>query len=160
VVVRRTFAPSKRRAPVRGRLTLRLSQSPVVEFRHGLFRGVDNVRLDVGNLRRTSCSWRCLVLTTYDEQWYWFEGSDRLAALHSALEDERSTALRARVMGTEDQSKARLSPEGSDERAYWATGNYDPERYYRETRGWSPEYRDYVRDAYGDLDTYESNHPD
>lgn len=43
---------------------------------------------------------------------------------------------------------------------YWATGNYDPERYYRETRGWSEEYRDYVRDAYGDLDTYEANKPD
>lgn len=49
--------------------------------------------------------------------------------------------------------------EGS-ERSYWATRTYDPARYYAETRGWSPEFRDYVRDAYGDLDTYESNHPD
>lgn len=43
---------------------------------------------------------------------------------------------------------------------YWATGNYDPERYYAATHGWSKEQRDYVRDAYGDLDTYESNRPD
>lgn len=43
---------------------------------------------------------------------------------------------------------------------YWATGTYDPERYYRETRGWSPAYRDYVKDAYGDLDTYNANKPD
>jgi hypothetical protein len=43
---------------------------------------------------------------------------------------------------------------------YWATGTYDPQRYYSETRGWSVEYRDYIRDAYGDLDTYEANHPD
>lgn len=42
---------------------------------------------------------------------------------------------------------------------YWGTGNYDPERYFRETHGWSKDQRDYVRDAYGDLDTYESNRP-
>lgn len=55
-------------------------------------------------------------------------------------------------------------PTGADNRDagpdYWATGTYDPDRYYRETRGWSKEYRDYVKDAYGDLDTYESNKPD
>lgn len=47
-----------------------------------------------------------------------------------------------------------------ERRDYWATGNYDPERYYRETRHMSSGYREYVRDAYGDLDTYESNMPD
>jgi hypothetical protein len=125
-----------------------------------VFHGTDNVRLDVGNLRRTSCSWGSLVLTTYDEQWYWFEGSDRLAALHSALEDERPAAIRAYFEGAKEQSNPRLSRESRNDRTYWATGNYDPERYYRETSGWSREYRDYVRDAYGDLDTYESNRPD
>jgi len=43
---------------------------------------------------------------------------------------------------------------------YWATGNYDPQRYYAATRGWSKEFREYVKDAYGSLDRYESNHPD
>lgn len=47
-----------------------------------------------------------------------------------------------------------------DDSPYWATGTYDPERYYRETKGWSVHDREYIRGAYGDLDTYESNRPD
>lgn len=50
--------------------------------------------------------------------------------------------------------------EDGDGPAYWATGNYDPVRYYAETRGITPEYQNYVREAYGDLDMCESNKPD
>lgn len=73
---------------------------------------------------------------------------------------KKAEAAHARESAT---SVVPASPPGSsrsDGPVYWATGTYDPERYYRETRGWSPEFKNYVRDAYGDLDTYESNHPD
>lgn len=69
------------------------------------------------------------------------------------------------VIGFQDRGDAHPSvrPGGDhrdSERTYWATGNYDPERYYRETGSWSREFRNYVKDSYGDLDTYNSNHPD
>lgn len=43
---------------------------------------------------------------------------------------------------------------------YWATGTYDPERYGQFVRDNSPAFRQYVKDAYGSLDAYESNKPD
>lgn len=43
---------------------------------------------------------------------------------------------------------------------YWATGTYQPRRYHAAFDGTSSEHRDYIRDAYGDLDTWESNRPD
>jgi hypothetical protein len=42
---------------------------------------------------------------------------------------------------------------------YWATGTYDPDRYYSAAREYGRSGMDYIRDAYGDLDTYESNGP-
>lgn len=60
------------------------------------------------------------------------------------------------------RAKRGMSGSGREDNSpsYWATKNYDPERYWNATRDWSPEYRDYVKDAYGDLDTYEANQPD
>lgn len=43
---------------------------------------------------------------------------------------------------------------------YWWTGNYDPQRYYGSFHGMTPEHREYISNAYEDLDTYESNRPD
>jgi hypothetical protein len=42
---------------------------------------------------------------------------------------------------------------------YWVTGSYEPETYYRKTSGYSRAQREYIRDAYGDWDTYEANRP-
>jgi hypothetical protein len=51
---------------------------------------------------------------------------------------------------------------GSDDsgRTFWATGTYDPDRYYSAVREYGHGYMNYIRDTYGDLDTYESNRPD
>lgn len=43
---------------------------------------------------------------------------------------------------------------------YWATGTYDPDRYYSAAREYGWDHMDYIRDNYGDLDTYEANRPD
>lgn len=43
--------------------------------------------------------------------------------------------------------------------SYWATGNYDPDRYYAAAREYGWDHMHYIRDHYGDLDTYEANHP-
>lgn len=71
--------------------------------------------------------------------------------LLAALESARRAARRTRPLDRRSDD---------DGPHYWATGNYDPEGYYRETSGWSKEYREHVRDAYGDLDTYNANKPD
>lgn len=42
---------------------------------------------------------------------------------------------------------------------FWVTGTYDPDSYYSKTRGYSQVEREYIRDAYGDWDTYEANRP-
>lgn len=39
-------------------------------------------------------------------------------------------------------------------------GSYDPDRYYSAVREYGHDYMNYIRDNYGDLDTYESNRPD
>jgi hypothetical protein len=97
-----------------------------------------------------------------------FAAASLVAAPFFALRDALDKAVTKRRVSKSSppqppQSRARASQSGGerdDGPVYWATGNYDPQRYYSETRGWSPEFRDYVRDAYGDLDTYEANHPD
>ncbi|GAA4815535.1 hypothetical protein ACFQ0K_07255 [Nocardioides caeni] len=60
---------------------------------------------------------------------------------------------------TENPRRASSSRDDSGPH-YWATGGYDPERYGNFVRNHSPEEREYIRDAYGDLDTWESNRPD
>lgn len=76
---------------------------------------------------------------------------------------QKREAAKLAAKAKQEQKSNRTSTSGDvgdDGPVYWATGNYDPERYYRETQGWSRDFTNYVRDAYGDLDTYESNHPD
>lgn len=80
----------------------------------------------------------------------WGEGRRVLERYSQAVKE----LLASSPIPTERKSEWEDSPN------YWATGNYDPERYYRETGGMSREYRDYVENAYGDLDTYEANRPD
>lgn len=42
---------------------------------------------------------------------------------------------------------------------YWATGTYDPDRYWAAVHEYGHSHMDYIHDAYGDLDTYEANRP-
>ncbi|QAY69750.1 hypothetical protein [Xylanimonas protaetiae] len=92
------------------------------------------------------------TMTMGDQVYDWGEGR---RAVHGYM--DRVVGLVEGLGVARDGRRDDASDEGP---VYWATGNYDPERYHRGTRGMSRQYRDYVKDAYGDLDTYESNRPD
>lgn len=87
----------------------------------------------------------------------YFQNKKREEAMAKFLQRIRYRTRAARAQAPQQSDSGSGS---SDHGRFWATGTYDPERYYSETRGWSPEFRNYVRDAYGDLDTYEANKPD
>ena len=55
---------------------------------------------------------------------------------------------------------SRSSGDSDPGRRYWATGNYDPDRFSAAIREHGWDHLNYIRDAYGDLDTYEENKPD
>lgn len=75
-----------------------------------------------------------------------------------ALRAEASTILqkRSKLASSRDAAVDDDDPANP----YWATGTYQPRRYHAAFDGTSSEHRDYIRDAYGDLDTWESNRPD
>lgn len=86
-----------------------------------------------------------------------------VATFHASKADEGAFWERTHPPAPDDSEKTPEASSSSDDREsnpYWATGTYDPERYGNFVRNTSPEMRDYIKDAYGDLDTYESNAPD
>ncbi len=81
---------------------------------------------------------------------------DRLSARAEAKEKARlEEAERVRREKAERRHFGGGGGGGSD-RTYWATGTYDPDRYYEFHNSHSSESRGYVQDNYGSLDTYES----
>jgi hypothetical protein len=135
-----------------GHLHLRSGADPALVFRaHPFFQRRYELQIRLLDIRSvTGGTGRTRMIVELSkgtsESFLVAGGTDLLPALEKA----RRAARRGVTVDRPDE----------DGPHYWATGTYDPERYYRETSGWSNEYREYVRDAYGDLDTYNANHPD
>jgi len=71
----------------------------------------------------------------------------------------RNAAASASGVGNSIRDKPRRAARNHDGPNYWATGTYDPDRYWAAVHEYGHSHMDYIHDAYGDLDTYEANRP-
>jgi hypothetical protein len=77
----------------------------------------------------------------------------RLATKYEEIDRER------RLGEQKEQSPAPSHYDDDPPNPYWATGGYDPARFYRGAKEYGWDRLDYIRDAYGDFDSYEANRP-
>lgn len=67
---------------------------------------------------------------------------------------------RNRLPGSRWLAPSTSSDEDDTSNSCRATGTYDPDRYYAAVSEYGLSHMDYIHEAYGDLDMYESNRPD
>jgi hypothetical protein len=136
----------KRRLVMGGHLWLDEGPTPALVFRaHGFFQRRYELRLPLADIQSSS-GWTIKMTDGTTERFIVASGTGLAEAMAAARLPRRRTSS---VSGDDDPGNP-----------YWWTGNYDPQRYYGSFRGMTREDREYISNAYDDLDTYESNRPD